>query len=65
MVGKILLQLSTGTFKEINIGEAFTAKGGRRTEDGLMTGKPPGDPPPIITNAGNKPVKKILHIQEK
>lgn len=65
MVGKILLQLSTGTFKEINISEAFTDKGGRRTDDSLMTGKPPGDPPPVITNAGNKPVKKILHIQEK
>lgn len=65
MKGKILLQLSTGTFKEILVNEAFTAKGGRRTDDSLMTGKPPGDPPPVITNAGNKPVKKILHIQEK
>jgi type IV pilus assembly protein PilY1 len=65
MKGKILLQLSTGTFKEITIQDAFPAKGGRRTTDSLMTGKPPSDPPPIITNAGNKPVKKILHIQEK
>lgn len=30
-----------------------------------MTGKPPSDPPPIVTNAGNKPQKKILHLQEK
>lgn len=30
-----------------------------------MTGKPPSDPPPIITNANNKPSKKILHLQEK
>jgi len=29
-----------------------------------MTGKPPSDPPPIVSRGGNAPVKKILHIQE-
>jgi type IV pilus assembly protein PilY1 len=30
-----------------------------------MTGKPPSDPPPVVSNASNKPAKKILHLQEK
>lgn len=64
MVGKILLQLSTGVFKEVNIADAFAGKGNRRTSE-TMSGKPPAEPPPIITNAGNPPIKKVLHIQEK
>ena len=33
MVGKILLQLSTGVFKEVNIKDAFGTKGNRRTRE--------------------------------
>ncbi|SNB46198.1 Ig-like domain-containing protein [Geobacter sp. DSM 9736] len=64
MVGKIVLQLSTGSFEQVDIKSAFTARAGRRTAVPLP-GKPPGDPPPVVTNANNKPVKKILHIQER
>lgn len=63
-LGQIVLQLSTGSFEQVDIKTAFTARAGRRT-DTPMPGKPPGDPPPIITNANNKPIKKIMHIQEK
>ncbi len=62
--GKILVQVSTGAFEEISIKEALTAEGNRRLGT-PMTGKPPSDPPPVISNANNKPPKKILHLQEK
>ncbi|HEY5974987.1 MAG TPA: pilus assembly protein PilY [Geobacteraceae bacterium] len=61
--GKALIQLSTGEFKEVDLSTAFTDKGGRRMLT-PMTGKPPSDAPPIISNSQNRPVKKILHIQE-
>lgn len=61
--GKALIQLSTGEFKEVDLSTAFTDKGNRRIQT-PMTGKPPSDAPPIISNSQNKPVKKILHIQE-
>ncbi len=64
LTGKALVQVSTGAFEEVVLGTALNAAGGRKM-DTPMTGKPPSDPPPIISNAGNKPVKKILHLQEK
>lgn len=62
--GKVLIQVSTGAFEEVSIKDALTAEGNRRL-DTPMTGKPPADPPPVISNASNKPPKKILHLQEK
>lgn len=62
--GKILVQVSTGAFEEIAVKDALTAEGNRRLGT-PMTGKPPADPPPVISNASNKPPKKILHLQEK
>jgi type IV pilus assembly protein PilY1 len=61
---KVLVQVSTGAFEEVTLRAALTARDGRRMGT-PMVGKPPADPPPIITNAGNKPPKKILHLQEK
>ncbi len=62
--GKALVQVSTGAFEEINLGSAFTDKANRRL--GVpMIGKPPSDPPPIVTKANLRPVKKIIHIQER
>jgi type IV pilus assembly protein PilY1 len=63
LVGKALIQLSTGEFKEVDLSTAFTDKQGRRMES-PMTGKPPSDAPPIVSSSSNRPVKKILHIQE-
>ncbi len=61
---KVLVQVSTGAFEEVNLGTALTASSNRKMAT-PMTGKPPSDPPPIISNASNKPPKKILHMQEK
>ena len=63
LTGKALIQLSTGEFKEVDLSTAFTDKLNRRMTTPL-TGKPPSDAPPIISSSTNKPVKKILHIQE-
>lgn len=68
LTGKILIQVSTGAFEEIDLRSALTTSvggdgGGRK--GAVMTGKPPSDPPPIVTNAANKPTRKILHILEK
>lgn len=61
--GKALVQVSTGSFEEVDTATALTAQGGRKQLNG-MTGKPPGDPPPVVSPANNKPVKRILHIKE-
>ena len=63
LTGKALIQLSTGEFREVDLSSAFTDKGGRRMAS-PMTGKPPSDAPPIVSSSQNKPLKKILHIQE-
>lgn len=62
--GKVLIQVSTGAFEEVSLSTALTAEGDRKMGT-PMIGKPPVDAPPIISSAANKPVKKILHIQEK
>jgi type IV pilus assembly protein PilY1 len=61
---KALVQVSTGSFEEVNLSTALTAELGRKMNT-PMIGKPPTDPPPIVSGAGNKPLKRILHIQEK
>ena len=64
LAGKMLVQESTGAFQEIILGSALTANNGRKSLT-PMIGKPPADAPPGITNANNKPSKKIIHIQER
>lgn len=64
LTGKALIQVSTGAFEEITLSTNLTGAGNRKMLD-PMTGKPPSDPPPVLSNAANKPVKKILHLQEK
>jgi type IV pilus assembly protein PilY1 len=61
---KVLVQVSTGAFEEVTLRTALTDRDNRR-QGTPMTGKPPSDAPPIVSNASNKPPKKILHIQEK
>jgi type IV pilus assembly protein PilY1 len=62
--GKALVQVSTGSFEEVSLATALGDKDGRKMST-PMTGKPPTDPPPIVSPAGNKALKRILHIQEK
>lgn len=63
--GKALIQLSSGEFKEVDLSTAFTDTGTLNRRMGVpMTGKPPSDAPPIVSSSQNKPLKKILHIQE-
>lgn len=62
--GKALVQVSTGSFEEINLSSALTANMGRKMGT-PMVGKPPTDPPPIVSGAGNKPLKRIMHVREK
>ena len=61
---KALVQVSTGSFEEINLSTALTAKDGRKM-GAPMVGKPPNDPPPIVSPAANKPLKRVIHIREK
>lgn len=62
--GKALLQLSTGSFTEVDLGTAFGQEEGRKTNT-AMVGKPPGDAMPLISSSQNRPVKRIMHIREK
>ena len=62
--GKALVQVSTGSFEEIDISTALTASLGRKMGT-PMVGKPPNDPPPIVSPSMNKPLKRIIHIQER
>jgi len=65
--GKVLIQLSTGSFAEMNLGTALTDKTGRRTGEAsnLTYGKASADAGLFMTAAGLAPVKRILHIQER
>ena len=65
--GKVLVQLSTGSFAEIDLSSAFTDKQGRRTGEAsdLTYGKASADPGLFMTSAGLTPVKRVLHIQER
>lgn len=62
--GKALVQVSTGSFEEINLSTALSGNLGRKMSS-PMIGKPPTDPPPIVSASGNRPLKRILHIQER
>lgn len=62
--GKALVQVSTGSFEEVDLATALSANFGRKMAT-PMIGKPPTDPPPIVSPSGNKPLKRILHIREK
>ena len=67
MEGKALVQVSTGSFEEIDLKTAFTganSKNNRRLATPLV-GKPPTDAPPIVSKSNLKPVKRIIHIRER
>jgi type IV pilus assembly protein PilY1 len=62
--GKITIQLSTGAIVVIDLSKLTSSsfsRGGRQIDVGV--GKPPAPPPPADTL--KKPVKKVLHIQER
>jgi type IV pilus assembly protein PilY1 len=65
--GKVVIQLSTGSFAEIDLANALTDKEGRRTTESstMSFGKASADSGLFITSAGLTPVKKVLHIQER
>jgi type IV pilus assembly protein PilY1 len=58
------VQVSTGSFEEVSLSTALTDKSGRKMGQ-PMVGKPPNDPPPIVSPTGNKPLKKVIHIRER
>jgi type IV pilus assembly protein PilY1 len=58
--GKAVVALSNGSSQELPLA-SWTDKGGRRGPQ--MTGRPGGVK--IISNSGLKPLKKIIHIQER
>jgi len=60
--GSALIQVSTGSIEEISLGAAFTEKGGRRTSS-LMGIPPKGQGLSVVINP--RPIKRILHIQER
>jgi type IV pilus assembly protein PilY1 len=63
--GKALIQVSTGEFKQVDLSTAFNDSATHNRRMGTaMIGKPPTDPPPIVSKSGNKPVKRYIHIQE-
>ena len=59
--GKVLVPLSTGSSQETGLSGNLNDKGGRRSAQ--MTGKPGGVK--VVSNSGLKPLKKIIHIQER
>ncbi|MBJ6749003.1 Ig-like domain-containing protein [Geomonas anaerohicana] len=61
--GRALVQVSTGSFEEVDVASSLTDRGGRKQQN-PMVGKPPADPPPIVSKSNLKPVKRILHIKE-
>lgn len=65
--GKVLIQLSTGAFAELDLKTALSEKDGRRTAETseLSFGKASADPGLFMTSAGLAPVKRVLHIQER
>lgn len=63
MKGKIMVQVSTGAFAEVSMSSGFTAKDGRRSTDAIQGVPPKAQGLSLLTNP--KPIKKIIHIQEK
>jgi len=62
LLGKALLQVSTGEIKELTLETAFTQKSGRRSA--AITGVPPKGQGLSVLLAP-RPLRRILHIQEK
>jgi type IV pilus assembly protein PilY1 len=58
--GKAVVALSSGISQDLSLA-SWTDKGGRRGPQ--LTGKPGGVK--VISNSGLKPLKKIIHIQER
>ena len=62
LMGKAIVQVSTGEIREVNLKSAFTERNGRRTD--VIPGVPPaGSPPGLIVPP--KPTDKIIHIRER
>lgn len=62
--GKAPLQTSSGSITMIDVGTAFTERGGRKLSSGLSpAGMPPKNPFQQLLQP--KPVKQILNIQER
>jgi type IV pilus assembly protein PilY1 len=61
--GVALLQSSTGSFAEIKLSDAFTARNNRRLGTAIQ-GVPPKSQGLSLVNRP-RPIKKIMHIQEK
>jgi type IV pilus assembly protein PilY1 len=59
--GKALVPLSTGGLQETGLSSKLTDKGGRRS--GPMPGRPRGIK--LVSNSGLRPLKKIIHLQER
>ena len=60
--GKALIQLSTGSIEQMNLGDAFTAGGGRKTS--ALEGVPPtGQGLNLLTTPS--PIKRIFHGKER
>lgn len=60
--GKALLQVSTGSIEQVNLADAFTGGGGRKSA--AMEGVPPTGGGLSLQTPPN-PVKKIQHIRER
>uniref|UniRef100_C6E258 Tfp pilus assembly protein tip-associated adhesin PilY1-like protein n=1 Tax=Geobacter sp. (strain M21) TaxID=443144 RepID=C6E258_GEOSM len=59
--GRALVRLATGSLQSLDLGGGFNQRDNRRT--GGVTGKPGGIR--LVSNSGLRPVKKIIHIQER
>jgi type IV pilus assembly protein PilY1 len=60
--GVALLQVSTGSIEQINLREAFTEAGGRKTS--ALEGVPPVQQGLSLLSTP-PPTKRILHIRER
>ena len=63
MRGKLMVQVSTGAFAELSMQSSFTAKGGKRSGSPIYGVPPKAQGLSLLTNP--KPIKKIIHVQEK
>lgn len=62
LLGKALVQVSTGEIRELSLASAFSGRDNRRS--GAVVGVPPkGQGLSVLV--GPRPLQKILHIQEK
>lgn len=61
--GQVLIQLSTGAFKQVDLSTDLTLSNGRQTTS--SKGVSSKDEPAVISNANHFPSRRILHIQER